>query len=461
VNKQHSSSSSTGVAQTSLSQRAASELLRQVGFPDLCQSLEEGPAWSPDQLALLESLLTGLARLRQVELELRGRSRVLEILATGAGLKEVLVCLAEAVEELVPSMRCSVLVLDRETGRLHTGAAPSFPASYSLATDGFAIGPDRGSCGTAAFTGKRVIVEDVMTHPYWKEFRALAREAGFRACWSEPIFSSKGQVLGTFAMYYAEPRQPSESEILFIHTTAQLAGIAIERRQQEAEIQAHREHLEELVQLRTAGLRSLSAELFLAEEKERRRLAEDLHDGLNQLLSLARMRLSAWRSEHGEDKALNDLHDLLESANRAARSLTYQLSPAVLHEFGLRHALERMLEDMRQDYGLDVTLACTGEEAVLPERERVILFRAVRELLINVVKHSGMKTAELRLYWKGNQLELAIEDRGVGFDYSRTEHRGFGLFGTRERLEHIGGRMEVRTSPKSGTSVRLVVPLIH
>jgi signal transduction histidine kinase len=120
-----------------------------------------------------------------------------------------------------------------------------------------------------------------------------------------------------------------------------------------------------------------------------------------------------------------------------------------------------MLEDLHQDYGLSVSLASTGEETALPERERVILFRAVRELLINVAKHSGKRSAEVRLQWKENELELAIEDRGVGFDYNRTEHRGFGLFGTRERLEHIGGRMEVQSSPHSGTSVRLVVPLLR
>ena len=103
------------------------------------------------------------------------------------------------------------------------------PESYCKAVDGLEPGPARGSCGTAAFTGERVIVEDVLTHLYWKGYTELAQSAGVRACWSEPLFSVKGEVIGTFAMYYGEPRAPEGYELDFIRASAHIASVAIER----------------------------------------------------------------------------------------------------------------------------------------------------------------------------------------------------------------------------------------
>ena len=433
--------------------------LDEIGLTDFESQMATSATWPPEIRELFESMLESVVRLRRAELELQGRTRVLEMLATGARLGDILEALVVAAEEITPNMRCSVLLLDHQDGCLKDGVAPSLPEFYSRAVDHLAIGPARGSCGTSAYTGERTIVEDVMVHPYWSEFRELAQSAGFRACWSEPIFASDRTVLGTFAMYYDEPRRPDESEIRFIHTTAQQAGIAIERRQQEAEIQAHREHLEELVQERTAALRSLSSELFLTEEKERSRLAQDLHDGLSQWLCLAQMKISALRSDNPDQAMLSELHDLLENASRAARSLNYQLSPPALHEFGLGQALERMVDDLGKDYGLSVSYSSEGREGVLPEKVAVVLFRAARELLINVAKHSGTQAACLQLLWGEDELELRVQDEGRGFDVQAQRNGGFGLFGTRERLEHVRGRMAIHSSPESGTRVHLTVPL--
>jgi len=187
---------------------------------------------------------------------LASRNVLLERIAMGGSLVEVLDLLAREAELVSPAMLCSVLLLDREQRTLHHGAAPSLPEAYCRAIDGLAIGEGRGSCGSAAHSGERVLVEDVMTHPWWADYRALAADAGLRACWSEPIRDTHRAIVGTFAMYYREPRAPSEEDIALIATWAHIAGIAIERAHVEAELARYRDHLEELVAQRTVELRA-------------------------------------------------------------------------------------------------------------------------------------------------------------------------------------------------------------
>ncbi len=168
-----------------------------------------------------------------VEGLLRSRSQVLEQLAMGDPLGIVLQSIVESTEQILPDILSSILLLDKKTHELRLGAAPSLPDFYNEAIDGLTIGNGVGSCGTAAFTGQRVIVEDVMTHPYWLPFRDLTSRAGLRACWSEPIFSTSNEVLGTLALYYREPKCPGTMALDAIKTAAQLAGIAIERQHAE------------------------------------------------------------------------------------------------------------------------------------------------------------------------------------------------------------------------------------
>jgi PAS domain S-box-containing protein len=167
---------------------------------------------------------------KRLELELRGRNAVFEQLAADAPLERVLATVVAISEEIHPGILGSVLLVDRDHDHLRHGAAPSLPDFYVRAIDGIAIGPGVGSCGSAAHSGELVIVEDVRTHPFWSDFRELAERAGLRACWSQPIVSSGGEVLGTFAMYYREPRAPSAGERAHIEAVARLAALAIERR---------------------------------------------------------------------------------------------------------------------------------------------------------------------------------------------------------------------------------------
>jgi len=171
--------------------------------------------------------------------------QVLGMIATGSALPDVLGCLVGLVEQQADGMLCSVLLLDGDGRTIRHGAAPSLPDDYVRAVDGMPIGPRGGSCGTAMFRGTRVVVTDIFTDPLWEDYRAVARQSGLRACWSTPIFSPERKVLGSFAMYYSEPRTPRAAELRLIESAANMAGIAIEQqrahhalRQSEARNQA-------------------------------------------------------------------------------------------------------------------------------------------------------------------------------------------------------------------------------
>ncbi len=170
----------------------------------------------------------------QIEALLRSRSQVLEKLAMGEPLETVLESIVETTEQILPEILCSILLVDKKAQQLRYGVAPSLPDFYIQAIDGLPIGDGVGSCGAAAFMGQRVIVEDIMAHPYWTSYRDLATRAGLQACWSEPIFSSSNEVLGTLALYYREPKCPDTTALDTIKTAAQLAGIAIERQHAES-----------------------------------------------------------------------------------------------------------------------------------------------------------------------------------------------------------------------------------
>jgi len=156
------------------------------------------------------------------------RNHTLELLATSKPLRAVLLSIVEGVEQQFPQMTCSILLLDDKTRQFYDGVAPSLPDFYNQAIKTLVIGDGVGSCGTAAFTKQRVIVEDIKTHPYWLPYAGLAQQAGLEACWSEPILNANGNVLGTFAIYHDRPNVPSELELRLIEQSAYLASIVIE-----------------------------------------------------------------------------------------------------------------------------------------------------------------------------------------------------------------------------------------
>lgn len=174
---------------------------------------------------------------KQAENYEKFRSSTLELLAENRPLPVILEGIVRGMELLNQEMLCSILLLDDQGRHLCKGIAPSLPDFYSAAIDGVEIGLGVGSCGTAAFTGQRVIVDDIATHPYWTPFAELASRAGLGACWSQPILSSSRKVLGTFAIYHQKKHSPTKSDIYAIEQSARLASIAIERTQIEEQVQ--------------------------------------------------------------------------------------------------------------------------------------------------------------------------------------------------------------------------------
>jgi two-component system sensor kinase FixL len=160
-----------------------------------------------------------------------GQGRILEMIAVSAPLADILTRIVLLMEAQTDGLRCSILLLSYDGKHMRHGAAPNLPEAYVKAVDGLPIGPRVGSCGTSMYLRKPVVVTDVLIDPLWSDYRGLAKSCGLRACWSTPIISSHGDVLGSFAMYRQEPRGPNAEETRLTEIATHIAGIAIERQE--------------------------------------------------------------------------------------------------------------------------------------------------------------------------------------------------------------------------------------
>src|SRR5207248_2414574 len=185
-----------------------------------------------------QAIIRDISQRKRREALLAGENRVLEMVAKGDSLSDILDNLCLLVEEQSRGVLASILLMDANGKQLRHGAAPNLPKAYTEAIDGAFIGPAVGSCGTAAYRAEQVIVSDIAVDPLWADFRELALAHSLRACWSTPIFSSEGKVIGTFAMYYREPRSPSPPEQDTIKHITHLAGIAVQRKLAEQALHA-------------------------------------------------------------------------------------------------------------------------------------------------------------------------------------------------------------------------------
>ena len=185
-----------------------------------------------------QAIIRDISNRKRREALLAGENRVLEMVAKGDSLADILDNLCRLVEEQSSGVLASILLMDPNGKQLRHGGAPNLPKAYTGAIDGLVIGDSVGSCGTAAYRGEQVIVSDIAVDPLWADFRDLALLHSLRACWSTPIFSSEGKVIGTFAMYYREPRSPSPREQDTIKHITYLAGIAIQRKLAEEALRA-------------------------------------------------------------------------------------------------------------------------------------------------------------------------------------------------------------------------------
>jgi PAS domain S-box-containing protein len=225
-----------------------------------------------------------------------------------------------------------------------------------------------------------------------------------------------------------------------------------------------RKEAEEKVRLYEEKLHSLIYKLSLAGEKERRRIAVDLHDCVGQTLAFAKIKLESLQemaSSTGLTVSIDKILKLIEQALQFTRTLTLNLSPPVLYELGFEAAVEWLAEQVREQHGLVVDFEDDGEPKPMGEPTRILLFTTVRELVANIVKHAKAQRANLSIRRDGARIHITVEDDGCGFNVSEKRHLGndFGLFSVRERLQHIGGNFEIESHPGRGTRLTLVAPL--
>lgn len=357
------------------------------------------------------NLITDITEHHRLEITQKGRNTVLEQLARGHSLQEVLTTMIEHCEGLFPGMLASVLLMDETGTRLLEGAAPSLPQSYREAIHGVEIGQNVGSCGTAAYSKKRVIVSDIAAHPFWSDFCQIALDAGLKACWSQPIFAANGYVLGTFAMYYRETRSPSEEEMRFIGETANVAGIAIEFQRKEMAIKSALEHAQQANKAKSEFLATMSHELRTPlnailgfsdmlrgshlgdiEVKSYQEYATDIYQSGQHLLGL-----------------INDVLDIsaIEAGKRILRKEAIEVEDLLEESF-------RVFKPQASEASIDLGYEIAPDvDSIFADR------RSAKQIILNLVSNAMNYTSEggtvaLSVYRSGDNVIIEVRDTGIG-----------------------------------------------
>ncbi len=305
----------------------------------------------------------------------------------------------------------------------------------------------------------------------WPEDQQKAKELWRRALEGETFsitlgFGPSKQEKQVYDLRYNPVYDRQGRQIGAAHT---LRNVTEQVRMQEA-LKHLNETLEQQVAERTAvaearsrQLQSLAVELIEAEERERRRIAGLLHDDLQQLLAGARMQIQTAGRSMPENPVMKNVERLLEESIDKARSLSHELSPAVLHYSGLVPALEWLTRKMSEQFGMNIELDADGARPVESVPLKEFLFRVVQELLFNVFKHAGVKTARVHVSALNGRLSVTVSDRGKGFDpaalETATAESGIGLLSLRERARSIGGALKIESRPGKGSRFSLSVPL--
>ncbi|MGN6566069.1 MAG: ATP-binding protein [Thermomicrobiales bacterium] len=434
-----------------------------------------------EQVRARQRLEAEIAERQRVEARLASERAVLELIARGVPLGETLAALARAIEADLAGALCSILRLDQDGVHLRHGAAPSLPDEYNRAIDGIAIGPAAGSCGTAAYRNAPIVVTDIATDPLWANWRDIALAHGLRACWSTPIRGADGQVLGTFAVYYREPHQPTPRERELVAVLTYLAAIAITRaasEEQRTELlaaeQAARERAEAAVRARDEFLSIAAHELRtpVTTIKGAAQLALRLHT--RGTLELARAVRAVETIHAAVDRLTVLIADLLDVSRLESGQLA--LRPERLDLVALaREVADRFAAQLGRAYRLEIALPAAP---LFVEADAVRLEQVLDNLLTNAVKYSpdGGAIAVAAAPSEGGVV-VTVRDSGIGLPPGAAERifepfgraanatrnglpgMGLGLHISRRIAMLHGGRLWAESAGEGqGTALRLWLP---
>ncbi len=438
---------------------------------DLNQSelLTEGMEASAERTRILPG---GLAGSHQNEEAFReGQNQVLEMIAANAPLVEVLARLVLLIEAQSPEMLCSVLLLSNDGNHIRHGAAPSLSEEYIKAIDGAPIGPKNGSCGTAMYRGKPVVVTDILQDPLWEDYRDLAAASGLRACWSTPIMSARGKVLGSFAMYYRQPQTPTGAESRLTDVATHIAAIAIEQqtsREKLARTQAELAHAAQVTSMRELAS-SIGQEL-------NETLAAIVGNADHCLKSLDESRPDPEQLRVGLTDIATDARRTIEVIARIralAKNSPPQRAPLNLNELATEVLALIGHEAQIKHVNLQTELADNLPSVI---GDRVQLQQVLLNLVMNGMDSmTGIEKRRLELTVKidradNGEVVVAVSDRGTGikpheidrvfkaFHTTKSAGLGMGLSISRSIIEAHGGRLWAESNIGPGTTFKFTLP---
>jgi PAS domain S-box-containing protein len=412
-----------------------------------------------------------LTERKRDEMLLAGEKQLLEMIARGDPRAVILDALCRLVEELAGGSVSSILLLDPNAGCLRHGAAPSLPAPYIEAIDGIVIGPSVGSCGTAAYRGKAVIVSDITTDPLWADYRDLALAHGLRACWSTPILSSEGRVLGTFAIYYREPRSPSPHEHNVIEQITHLASIAVEREQAEEALRQAQADLAHVSRVTTMG--ELTASMA---HEVNQPIAAAMTDANTCLRWLTR---DVPDVDEARDAASRTVKDVTRAADIISRiRLLFKRGTPERAPVDVNEVIREMIVLLRSEATRYSVLIETDLAADLPQvrADRVQLQQVLMNLMINGIDAMKDVDAMRELTINSQRAEnerllVSVSDTGAGlpplqadqifnaFFTTKLHGTGMGLSISRSIVESHGGRLWASDNSSRGASFHLTLPI--
>jgi signal transduction histidine kinase len=402
-----------------------------------------------------------------------GQSRILEMIAANAPLGEILKRLVLLIEEQSPEMLCSVLLLSDDGNHIRNGAAPSLPESYVKAIDSAPIGPKNGSCGTAMYRGKPVIVTDILADPLWEDYRELASGSGLRACWSTPIMSPRGKVLGSFAMYYRQPQTPTGEEARLTDVATHIAALAIEHQRTREALARTQAELAQAAQV--TSMRELASSIG---QEVNYTLAAIVDNADRCLQLLNQDKPDTEQLREGLTNISSDGRQTIEIIARI-RALAKNSAPqkvALNLKEIVGEVLSLVAHEARQEH---ITLLTElADDLPSVPGDRVQLQQVLLNLVMNGVEAmNGVEQRSLELTVKvdrgeNGEVVVAVTDRGMGikpheldrvfkaFHTTKSASLGMGLAICRSIIEAHDGRLWAEPNIGPGTTFKFTLPAV-